>query len=102
MFLKMRIFLPQFSQHQMQRLSTSCVSRSGIFEKLCDFCIFLAKHYVRVWFLARSAVSALRHDIAICRTLEEDNAIIRKAGTKTLARHIWYLSEVTVGMALID
>ena len=33
---------------------------------------------------------------------EEDNAIIRKAETKTLARHIWYLSEVAVGMALFD
>ena len=71
-------------------------------KKLSDFCIFIAKHYVRVWFLARSAVSALCHDIAICKTLEEDNAIIRKVGIRTLARHLWYLSEVTVRMALFD
>lgn len=33
---------------------------------------------------------------------EEDNTIIRKAETKTLARHLLYLSEVNVGMALFD
>ena len=50
-----------------------------------------------------SAVSAPRHGIAIFKALEEeDNAIIRKAGTKTLAHHLWYLSEVTVGMAHSD
>jgi hypothetical protein len=101
--LKMWIFLSQFSQHRLQRPSTSRVARSGVLEKLSDFCIFLAKHYVRAWFSARSAVSAPRHDIAIFKALEEeDNAIIRKAGTKTLARHLWYLSEVNVGMALFD
>lgn len=56
--LKMWIFLPQLSQHQQQRPSSSRVARSGILENLSDFCIFLAKHCVRAWFLARSAVSA--------------------------------------------
>ncbi|XP_076057364.1 uncharacterized protein LOC143034906 [Oratosquilla oratoria] len=101
--LKMWIFLPQFSQHRQQRPSSSRVSRSGILKNLTDFCIFLTKHYVRAWFLARSAVSAPRHDIAIFKVLEEeDNEIVRKAGTKTLARHLWYLSKINVGMALFD
>ena len=53
--------------------------------------------------MARSAVSAPRNDIAIFKALkEDDNAIIRMIGTKTLARHLWYLFEVTVGMALLD
>ena len=53
--------------------------------------------------MARSGVSAPRHDIAIFKALEkEDNAIIRMAGTKTLARHLWYLFEDTVGITLFD
>ena len=101
--LKMWIFLLQFSQHRLQRPSTSRVARSDVLGKLRDFCIFLAKHYVRAWFLARSAVSAPRHDIAISKALEEeDNTIIRMAETKTLTRHLWYLFEVTVGIAFFD
>ena len=70
------------------------MERSGVLGTLSDFCIFLAKHYVRAWFLARSAVSAPRHDIAIFKALEEeDNATIKIAGTKTMARHLWYLFE---------
>ena len=93
---------PVLSPSNTKTLDLPCVTIGRSRKKLIDFCIFHAKHYVRAWFLSRSAVSALRQDIDICKTLEDDNAIIKKAGTKTLARHLWFLSEVTVGMALFD
>lgn len=43
------------------------------------------------------------HDIAIFKALEEeDNEIVRKAGMKTLARHLWYLSENNIALVLFD
>ena len=101
--LKMWIFLPQFSKYRQKRPSSSRAEHSGILKNLGDFCIFLAKHYIRPWFTARSAISAPRHDIALMKALEEDdNEIIRNSGTKALARHLWYLSEINVGMGLFD
>ena len=102
--LKMWIFLPQFTEHRLQRPSSSrVVVRSTGLEKLGEFCVFLARYYVRAWFSARCPVSAPRQDLTLFKALqEEDNEVIRNAGTKTLARHLWYLSEVTIGMALFD
>ena len=101
--LKMWMFLPQFDGHRMRRPSTSRAARSDVLGNLTEFCIFLAQHYVRAWFTAPSAASAARHDLAFFKAMEtETNEVIKKAGMKTLGRHLWYLSEVTIGIALFD
>ena len=42
-------------------------------------------------------------DLALLKELASDNnQAIRKVGTTALYRHLWYLSEVTVGLALFD
>ena len=63
-------------------------------------CLF---HAYTVWFQAPSAVAAPANDLRFCRELSSyDNITIQKAATEAFGRHLWYISEVLVGLAYFD
>ena len=64
-------FFPVLSVSTAKTFDLPCgtIGRSRKAERLQHFSV---KHYVCAWFLARSAVSASRHDIAIFKALEEE------------------------------
>lgn len=70
-----------------------------------DLCIFYSRIYLRAWFQAPLSVSAPRNDLHLLQELL-DYADIHKsisvATSKKLAAHLWYLSEVLIGLALFD
>ena len=102
--LKLWMFLDQFQQLRPKRSLLRGPNCEITFrEKLTDFCVFVVRYYVRAWFSANSAAAAPQTDLSLLKELASDkNQAIRKVGTTSLSRHLWYLSEVTVGLALFD
>ncbi|KAG0711005.1 hypothetical protein GWK47_021650 [Chionoecetes opilio] len=101
--LKMWIFAPQFAEYQKQRPSSSRPVKATVPPKLDEFCIFIVRYYIRAWFSAACSANAPRNDLDLYKALaKETNKAIRESGLKALGRHMWYLPEVTVGLALFD
>ena len=102
--LKLWIFFDQYEQLQPTRSSTHGPNRNDhLRTKLTEFCVFVAHHYVCAWFSAPSAACAPRTDLSLLKELSaHPHKAIKSAGTKAMARHLWHLSEVTVGLALFD
>lgn len=68
-------------------------------------CIFLARVYVRAWFLSSEAIKAPYHDFLFMRQLVNYQAIdpeISKAAAKKFSNHLWYLVPETVALSLFD
>ncbi|KAG0724209.1 hypothetical protein GWK47_000472 [Chionoecetes opilio] len=101
--LKMWIFAPQFAKYQKQRPSSSRAVKAAVPSKLDEFCNFIVRYYIRAWFSAACSANAPRNDLDLYKALvKKTNKAIRESGLKALGRHMWYLSEVTVGLALFD
>ena len=102
--LKLWIFFDQYQQLQPTRNPTHGPNRNDhLRTKLTEFCLFVAHHYVRAWFSAPSAACAPRTDLSLPKKLSaHPHKAIKSAWTKAMARHLWYLSEVTVWLALFD
>ncbi|KAG0722687.1 hypothetical protein GWK47_005869 [Chionoecetes opilio] len=101
--LKMWIFAPQFAEYQKQRPSSSRAVKAAVPPKLDEFCIFIVRYYIRAWFSAACSANAPRNNLDLYKALaKETNKAIRESGLKALGRHMCYLSEVTVGLALFD
>ena len=75
----------------------------SIFAANLVICVFLTKHYLFSWFTAKDASVAARKDLTLLKelALHEDH-MIKEVGTNAMNRHLWYLYEVTVGLALFD
>lgn len=101
--LKIWIFKPLFAQYQKQRQSTSHAVKATVLQKLDEFCVFIVSYYIRARFSAVSPANAPRNVLDLYKGLvKETNKAIREAGLKALGCHMWYLSEVTVGLVLFD
>lgn len=102
--LKIWMFFDQFEKLQHTRSSLrESQMRENFRIKLTDFCLFIVRYYVQAWFYATSAAAAPRIDLTLMKKLNQHtNKAIKSAGTSALSRHLWYLSEVTVGLALFD
>lgn len=101
--LKMWLFLTQFATHRQQRPSSSRAASKPFLQHLGDFCVFVAKHYVRSWYTASSAASAAREDLSLLQRLEDEpDKRVKEAGIRTLSRHLWYFSEITIGLTIFD
>ena len=72
---------------------------TGIFQ----FLLFISEVYIQAWFEAPSSASAPANDLAFLKKLSMvSNTDIRTVTTNAFKRHLWYLSEVTVGLAFFD
>lgn len=70
---------------------------------LRDLNIFLAKVYVKYWFLAPKANTAARNDLQLLQQLDGYHKHnIGAATSRKLAGHLWYLSEDLILFSLFD
>lgn len=68
-------------------------------------CIFLARVYVRAWFLSSEAIKAPYHDFLFMRQLinyQDIDPEISKAAAKKISNHLWYLAPETVALSIFD
>ena len=101
--LKMWMFAPQFAEYQKQRPTTSRSGKVAAPPKLDELCVFIVRYYIPAWFSATCSAKAPRNDLHLYKALaKETNKAISESGLKVLKRHMWYLSEITVGLALFD
>ena len=74
-------------------------------EKLVNFCNFSSKVYIPWWINCKIASKAPLNDLALVRNIilwKKVNHIIAKSALKAAHRHLWYLSEKLVPLALFD
>ena len=67
-------------------------------------CVFVLV-YIEAWFTAPSAMKAPRRDLNLMKVLQEYknmNSKISQATSQKLQRHLWYLSEEIISLALFD
>lgn len=72
---------------------------------LRDLCLFFAKIYMKAWFQCPIAACAPRNDLCLMQDLQkysEINKDISDVTSQKMSRHLWYLAEVLVGLAVFD
>jgi hypothetical protein len=72
---------------------------------LQQFNLFIVSVYLQAWYLCPSAASAPRQDLQMLQKLVEYkqlNERVANAALNTFRRHLWYISEITVGLAFFD
>ena len=72
---------------------------------LREFNVFVVQLYLKAWFTAQNATLAPHNDLQFLKELvayKNSNEIVCKAAVKSFSRHLWYLSETLVGLALFD
>lgn len=70
-----------------------------------DFCVFLARVYVKAWTMASLAAAAPANDLSLLQDLLDYKSINPKISQRTfekLAAHLWYLNEENVGFSFFD
>ena len=98
----MWIFALQLTDYQKQQPSTSCTIKAPVPPKLDKFCVFIVPYHIRPWFSAVFTKCPQEMTLTFTQALQETNKAIREQGLKALERHMWYLSELTVGLAVSD
>ena len=91
--LKIYIFRSRF------RLTACELSSLGHFNT------FVIKVYLKAWFTYACASSAPQNDLQLLRELDsykKTHEAIAKAAIKSFSGHLWYLSEILVGLAFFD
>jgi len=72
---------------------------------LRDLCVFAIRVYLKAWMTAPLAANAPYNDLNLLKTLLQYSSInveISKAASQKLAKHLWYLSEDLIALALFD
>jgi hypothetical protein len=67
-----------------------------------DFCIFLAKMYIKSWFTAPSVIKAPNQNFQFLKKTRNYAAIdpnISRAVLNKLKNHLWYLSSEAIALA---
>lgn len=75
------------------------------FEGLREFCIFVVRLYVKVWFQTTSAIKAPRLDLTFIKNsidFAEINEIVSDQILDKVQNHLWYLSEETIAFSFFD
>jgi hypothetical protein len=72
---------------------------------LRDVSIFIVTLYVKAWYSAPLAACAPKNDLLFLQLLvkyESVNPAVAKVASRKFAGHLWYLSEILVGLAFYD
>jgi hypothetical protein len=70
---------------------------------ILQFLLFVSEIYIQAWFEAPSPVSAPANDLQFLQQLTRyRNQEISNATTVAFKRHLWYLSDILVGLAFFD
>lgn len=68
-------------------------------------CIFIVEFYIKYWFTAPSATKAANIDLSLMKGLfdyEKQDKGVSKIARSKLLKHLWYISEELIGLALFD
>jgi hypothetical protein len=74
-------------------------------DAILQVAIFVVRVYVQAWFVAPLAVSAPRNDLALLQKLvaySKVNKRIAAVAQTRLVYHLWYLSEIMMGITVFD
>lgn len=67
------------------------------------FLLFVSKIYLQAWFEAPNPVSAPANDLRFLQQLSMyEHHGVKEAAVVAFSRHLWYLSEVMIGLAFFD
>lgn len=72
---------------------------------LTEFNIFLVKIYVEHWFKCTLATHAASNDIFLIQQIQQYrklNFSVAEAALEIMSRHLWYLSEIAIGLSFFD
>ena len=70
---------------------------------ILQFLLFVTKVYMQAWFTAPSAAEAPSNDLQFMQALYAySNPTVKEAALTAFKRHLWYLSEVMMGLAFFD
>lgn len=72
---------------------------------LSEFNIFLVKIYLEHWFTSTLAAQAALNDVKLIEQLKQYrqiNSSLAEAALKIMSRHMWYLSDITLGLSFFD
>jgi len=69
-----------------------------------QFLLFVSDIYIAAWFQAPLAIKAPANGLHFLNRIAHYsvNPVVQKAALTAFSRHLWYLSEVIVGMAFFD
>lgn len=74
-------------------------------EGLIHFNVFIIKIYIQHWFTCTIATHAAVNDILLIDQLKKYqhvNTKVADIALKTIARHLWYLSDIALGFSFFD
>lgn len=77
------------------------------FNGIREVCVFIIRHYLKLWFNCVSAVGAPLQDLSFVQTLlspstHSPDTKMKKLLLKKMSNHLWYLLEEAVGLSLFD
>lgn len=103
--LKMCLFQEQFSRQYGE--SSSRGSRftyaQSISNHLLRVSLFVTTVYIKYWFTCTSPNEAPRNDLMLLKILETyPDKEVSTAALTAFSRHLWYLSEILVGLSFFD
>lgn len=101
--LKMWLFRDQYVLQQRSGTSRGPNNRDRLWEHLKNVSLFVTCIYVRYWFQTPSAITAPKNDLALlCSLSQYPHKTIADAAMTAFGRHLWYLSELLVGLSFFD
>lgn len=80
-------------------------SENRILNNFLSICIWIVKVYVEFWFRSTNPVLAPSNDLKMLKQLKDYKKIdqeISDVALKKFSRHLWYLSETNILLALFD
>lgn len=101
--LKMWLFRNQYPLQQRAGTLRGTSNSKRVWEHLKNVCLFVTCIYVRYWFQTPSATTAPRNDLALlCSLSSYPQKAVGDAAMTAFGRHLWYLSELLVGLSFFD
>lgn len=101
--LKMWLFRNEYPLQQQSITSRGSYHRKHVWEHLKTVSLFVTCIYVRYWFQTPSPTAAPKNDLALlCSLSLYPQKDIADAAMTAFGRHLWYLSELLVGLSFFD
>ena len=89
--LKLYLFQDQFTMTTKER------------KGMTEMALFVSLVYTRFWHEAPRGISAPLNDVQLLEALDKyPNRVVAKAASESFGRHLWYFSEILVGLSFFD
>lgn len=99
----MWLFRNEYKLQPSTRKTRGTTYESQVWEHLKKVSLFVTEVYVKYWFSSPSAAAAPRNDLQLLNALSNyPDKEVAAAAITAFNRHLWYLSEVLIGLAFFD